>query len=81
MNLTPEQPKDEEIVACLLGGYPSLPTYVVKNKLREKYRAVKTPFVLRRLKALEKAGHVLRVPGYSTVHHSWTIAPPKDQSC
>lgn len=72
------RPTDPEIVACLLGGYPSLPTYVVKNKLRDKYRDVKTPFVLRRLKMLEKAGHVVRVAGYSTVHFSWTIAAPKE---
>lgn len=71
-------PKDDEIVACLL-GYASVATYVVKNKLRDKYKGIKTASVLRRLKKLEAAGHVRRAAGLGMTHIYWEITPLSEQ--
>lgn len=65
-------PTDDEIVEALK-GYSEFPTYVVKNILRRKHPTVKTDWVLRQLKRLEKAGRVLRVPGIYARELSWTL--------
>ena len=70
-------PTDEEIMESLK-GYPEFPTYVVKNILRRKHPTVKTDWVLRQLKRLEKAGRVRRVPGIYARNLSWTFT--KEQS-
>lgn len=54
------KPTDEEIVR-VLEEHGRCMTYVVTNWLRDKYRTLKTAYVLRRLKKLEFDGKVKRV--------------------
>lgn len=54
-------PTDSEIMDLVVMHSGSImPTYVYKNILRRRFPGVTTPWVLRRLKALEKAGRVCR---------------------
>ena len=53
-------PSDDQIVLALARG--TCATYVVKNRLRAQFPALTTAHVLRRLKALESAGRVMRSP-------------------
>ena len=69
-------PTDDEIMESLK-GYPEFPTYVVKNILLRKHPTVKTAWVLRQLKRLEKTGRVLRVPGIYARDLSWTFKREK----
>lgn len=66
------KPTDAEIVDVLARRGASM-TYVVRNWLGYKYHATETPFVLRRLKALEKAGQVKRVPTTYATQIRWEI--------
>lgn len=66
------KPTDAEILATLKGD--QIMTYVVANKLRRKYHPLKTDFVLRRLKALEAAGKVRRVPTVYAVQICWALS-------
>lgn len=66
------KPTDEEIIAVLTAN-PSRMTYVVKNILYRKHPGLETPFVLRRLKALEKAGKVRRMPSSYVRELCWDI--------
>ncbi|MBD8531514.1 MULTISPECIES: hypothetical protein [unclassified Massilia] len=70
------KPTDGEITDLLLVRHGSImPTYVVKNWLRAKYPKLQTAWVLRRLKALEKAGKVVRTPSNYATMICWAIAP------
>lgn len=71
-------PTDGEIMDVLVvrsGGIN--PTYYIKNCLRRKFPSVKTPWLLRRLKAMEKAGKVRRVPSDYATMICWDVAAAK----
>ena len=60
-------PTDDEIIQAIKGfGWPR--TAVVRNILNRTYKEIKTPYVLRRLKKLETAGKVNRVPRNSGIY-------------
>lgn len=68
-------PTDGEIMEVLVtrrGGIN--PTYYIKNCLRAKFPQVETPWVLRRLKAMEKVGKVRRVPTDYAAMICWDVA-------
>jgi DNA-binding HxlR family transcriptional regulator len=68
------KPTDGEILSVLrerAGGVN--PTYYVKNMLRIQHKGLETPFVLRRLKALEKDGKVERVRTNYVTQICWNI--------
>lgn len=69
-------PTDAEILALLraAGGH-LMPTYVIKNQLRRHYKAVETPWVLRRMKALESYRLVKRVPSSYATMICWEAEP------
>jgi repressor of nif and glnA expression len=55
-------PTDSEIMdVIVVRSGEILPTYYLKNILRGKFRDITTPWLRRRLKALEAAGKVRRV--------------------
>jgi DNA-binding HxlR family transcriptional regulator len=55
------KPTDTEILWLMEQQRGSImPTYYIKNCLQGQYAGLQTPWVLRRLKALEKAGYVER---------------------
>lgn len=66
------KPTDEQILAALRDGGQCV-TYVVANRLSMKWktRGFDTAFVLRRLKAMEKAGKVERRPTSYVVQICW----------
>ena len=65
-------PTDAQILEAFQGR-TRLMTYVVTNTLRSAgFSAVKTPFVLRRLKALEALGKVKRMPSSYEVQICWS---------
>jgi Fe2+ or Zn2+ uptake regulation protein len=66
-------PTDEQILAALRECGHGM-TYVVTNRLRRNFHPLKTAFVLRRLKALETAGKVKRVPTDYAVQICWVAA-------
>lgn len=68
------KPTDEEILAVLREHTGINPTYYIKNMLRSAHKGLETPFVLRRLKALEKAGKVERRPTNYATQICWNIA-------
>jgi len=70
------KPTDGEITDLLVIRRGSImPTYVVKNWLRAKHPGLTTPWVLRRLKALEKADKVVRQSSSYATMICWAIAP------
>lgn len=71
-----EKPTDEQILAAV--GIGCRPTYVVRNWLASRsfgFKALKTPWVLRQLKRLEKAGKVRRIPSSYAVMICWEVVP------
>lgn len=74
---------DDEILAALQERREGRMTYVVANSLRMDYEhhkgRLKTARVLRRLKALEKAGKVERVPALSYANGTYWRLLPNDQ--
>jgi hypothetical protein len=54
------KPTNKEILEAL-DKWGGAMTYVVRNILGQKYKGLKTPLILRRLKALELAGKVERM--------------------
>lgn len=68
------KPTDDEILAVLRerGGGVN-PTYYIKNTLRSAHKGLETPFVLRRLKALEKQGKVERTSSNYATQICWNI--------
>jgi hypothetical protein len=68
-------PTDDDILAVISErGGPSM-TYVIRNWLRSKGFRVETPWVLRQMKRLERAGRVQRVPTSYAVQICWRVAP------
>lgn len=67
--MTNTKPTDAEIINALR-GFHSLPTYVVKNVVRRQHPGLQTPWVLRRLKAMERVGLVRRVE-VNNSHLNW----------
>lgn len=67
------KPTDEEILD-VLRPRGTLPTYVIANWLSDSISKRDTSFVLRRLKAMEKAGKVERVPSPYAVMICWRAA-------
>lgn len=70
------KPTDREILAALQSGGQCM-TYVVANRISMawKSRPFDTAFILRRLKALEKAKKVERVPSSYAVQICWRALP------
>lgn len=67
----------EEIYQALKGECGA-PTYVVANKLRMKHqhhRPLDTAKVLRKMKVMERQGHVERVPSCYKVMICWRTVP------
>jgi hypothetical protein len=73
---TKVKPTDDQILAALHSGGQCM-TYVVANRISMawKSRPFDTAFILRRLKALEKAGKVERVPSSYAVQICWRARP------
>lgn len=67
-------PSAEQIVLALARG--TCPSYVVKNRLRGEFPSLTTAHVLRRLKALESSGRVIRSPvQHYAVMIEWRVRP------
>lgn len=64
---------DEEIIQ-VLRDHGNCMTYVVTHWLRDKYKGIKTSYVLRRLKNLEALGAVKRVKSSYAVQICWEAA-------
>lgn len=67
------KPNDAEIIA-VVASRPNIPTYVIKNHLRGVHKGLQTPFIRRRLIALEAAGTVRRT-GTSSNSTTWKLEP------
>lgn len=66
------KPSDEEILASVRGHSHSM-TYVIASRISmTKKQPVYTAFILRRMKAMEKAGLVKRVPSSYLVQICWS---------
>lgn len=66
------KPSDEEILASVRGHSHSM-TYVIANRISmAKKQPVYTAFILRRMKAMEKAGLVKRVKSSYEVQICWS---------
>ena len=57
----PNKPQDRDILAAAGAGNGSNMTYVIKNRLQSAGFSVQTPWILRQMKRLERAGEVERV--------------------
>lgn len=66
-----DKPTDDQIIAELSAWGRDAMTYVVANRLRSKRYNVRTDWVLRQLKRLERAGRVERVPSVYAVQICW----------
>lgn len=73
-----DKPTDEQIIAQLSAWGGDAMTYVVANRLRAKRFPVRTDWVLRQLKRLEKAGKVERVPSIYAVQLCWRPTPSRE---
>lgn len=70
-------PSDDEILSVLaFYAGAGRPSYVIRNCLGRK--RVTTPWVLRQLKRLEKAGKVERTSSLWAVMINWRVPLPKD---
>jgi Fe2+ or Zn2+ uptake regulation protein len=73
-------PTDSEILdVIVVRSGEILPTYYLKNTLRRQFRSITTPWLLRRLKAMEKAGKVRRVPSSYATMICWDVAQPNNR--
>jgi hypothetical protein len=68
-------PADDAILASVATWGQRTPTYVVRNRLAMDGFSVETPWVLRQLKRLERAGRVERVPSSYAVMLVWRVVP------
>jgi hypothetical protein len=68
-------PTDDDILAVISERGGRSMTYVIRNRLRSKGFRVETPWVLRQMKRLERAGRVQRVPTSYAVQICWRVAP------
>lgn len=71
--MTTHNPTDEEIIAILTGRH-IVATYVVRNWLKDKYKGITTPQVLRKLKRMEAEGKVTRNTSFYKQQYCWVIA-------
>ena len=71
-------PTDEQIIEQIDVWGPDAVTYVIANRLRSKRFPVRTAWVLRQLKRLEKAGKVERVPSIYAVQLCWRPTPSRE---
>lgn len=64
---------DAAIVAAMAARPSGTMTYVIRNilSMEHGYRTIATPTVLRRLKKMERAGEVERVPSGYAVQLCW----------
>ena len=74
-----ELPSDSLILAMISEWGNSSMTYVVRNWLHSAGYHVETPWVLRQLKRLEKAGRVHRVKTSYAVQICWSVSPTPTQ--
>jgi DNA-binding HxlR family transcriptional regulator len=73
------KPTDTEIIGALASRQGCIaPTYYVKNLMRSQHPGLTTAWVLRRLKALEKAGLVKRAQTTYATMLCWEVAPKKE---
>ena len=73
------KPSDDEVVAAVAKRGRGV-TYVIRNILimdKKLDPQIGTPYVLRRLKALEKAGRVERAPTSYAVQICWQTMEPR----
>ena len=70
-----ELPSDDKIIAAVRDWGNSAMTYVVRNRLDFAGYRVETPWVLRQLKRLEKAGRVHRAKTSYAVQICWSATP------
>lgn len=68
-------PTDDEIFAAIREWGNSSMTYVIKNRLRSRGFPVETPWVLRQMKRLERAGKVKRASSSYAVQICWRVSP------
>jgi len=73
MDNNSHKPSDERILAALRSTGVCM-TYVVANILRRNFYPLTTAFVLRRLKAMEKAGKVERMRTDYAMQYCWRAA-------
>ncbi len=71
--MTRPKPTDLEILAAVTDWGNQTCTYVIRNRLVSKGYAVRTPWVLRQMKRLERAGKVVRVPTNYLVQITWAV--------
>lgn len=75
------KPTDTEIIGALNARRGmTMPTYYIKNVLRGAHAGLQTTWVLRRLKALEKAGLVRRTDSPYATMLCWEAGQQKGQS-
>lgn len=67
------KPSDDQILS-VLRAYGQCMTYVVASILRRNFWPLETAFVLRRLKAMEKAGKVERMRTDYVTQYCWRAA-------
>lgn len=72
------RPSDEQIIAEIGAWGRDAMTYVVANRLRSKRFNVRTDWVLRQLKRMEKAGRVERAPTAYAVQLCWRAKETPD---
>ena len=68
-----DKPSDDQILSALR-AHGRCMTYVVANVLRRNFYPLATAFVLRRLKAMEKAGKVERMRTDYVTQYCWRAA-------
>jgi len=67
------KPSDDQILSALL-AHGECMSYVVASVLRRNFYPLATGFVLRRLKAMEKAGKVQRLRTDYVTQYCWRAA-------
>ena len=72
MNAKPSDGDIHDVLVIRSGE--TMPTYYIKNILRRRWPGLQTAWVLRRLKALEKAGKVRRVASNYAQMICWDVA-------
>jgi hypothetical protein len=74
-------PTDGEIMdVIVVRSGEILPTYYLKNILRAKFPDITTPWLRRRMKALEAAGKVQRASSDYAVMICWDLADKRTSS-
>jgi hypothetical protein len=71
-----DTPSDEMIIAQIGTWGPDAMTYVIANRLRNRFPAIRTDWVLRQLKRLERQGRVARCSSNYAVQLCWRVPHP-----